>query len=44
MDIITNNIDRREYKIRIHKGIILERINKKIHQELKRVYSKKKVK
>jgi len=39
MDIITNNVDRGEYKIRVHEGIILRDINEKKHEEKKRGYA-----
>lgn len=37
MDILTNNIDRGEFKIRIHEGIIFRKGNLKIKDELKRL-------
>jgi superfamily II DNA or RNA helicase len=41
MDIIlTNNIDRGEFKIRIHEGIIFRKGNLKIHDALKRLDSR----
>lgn len=36
MEILTNNIDRGEFKIRIHEGIIFQNLNKKFHEEKKR--------
>ena len=40
MDILTNNIDRGEFKIRVHEGIIFRKGNLRIHDELKRLDSK----
>ena len=40
MDILTNNIDRGEFKIRVHEGIIFRKGNLKIHDELKRLDSR----
>jgi hypothetical protein len=42
MDILTNNIDRGQYKIRIHKGILAQKANEKRHEELSRIYATKK--
>ena len=42
MDILTNNIDRGQYKIRIHKGILAQKPNEKRHEELNRIYATKK--
>ena len=39
MDIITNNVDRGEFKIRVHEGILLRNINEKKHEEKKRGYA-----
>jgi hypothetical protein len=37
MSILTNNRDRGEFKIRIHEGIIAQKINSKFHEEHKRL-------
>ncbi len=37
MSILTNNRDRGEFKIRIHEGIIAQKINSKFHEESKRL-------
>ena len=37
MNILTNNIDRGEFKIRVHEGIIARKLNLKIHDELRRL-------